>query len=237
MSTRKLAVVSLVFSVSLGRVRVHVCRSRPRGPNLGKPISEADVAAWDISILPDGTGLPPGSGTPAQGARIFADKCAVCHGENGKGGTAAALVGGEPLTSRHRNGQDGRELLAVRDDDFRLHSPRDAVAAAAHVDQRRGLRADRIHPGAEQDHRRRRRDERADAAEGAHAEPRRLHPALSGPDLTLARQFCIGQPPRGAAIPTLFNSSAVELTFDKRQDNADSGMPLPGPHDRQRGTE
>ena len=68
-------------------------------PNLGKPISEADVAAWDISILPDGTGLPPGSGTAEQGSKIFAAKCAVCHGENAKGGTAAALVGGEPLTS------------------------------------------------------------------------------------------------------------------------------------------
>src|SRR5581483_7648026 len=66
---------------------------------LGTPIAESDVAAWDISILPDGTGLPPGSGTPAQGQQIFAAKCASCHGDNGKGGVAAALVGGEPLTT------------------------------------------------------------------------------------------------------------------------------------------
>jgi mono/diheme cytochrome c family protein len=68
------------------------------GPGLGTPISEADIAPWDISILPDGTGLPAGSGTPQQGATIFATKCAVCHGEAGKGGSAAALVGGTPLT-------------------------------------------------------------------------------------------------------------------------------------------
>jgi cytochrome c len=61
-------------------------------PNLGKPIDEAAIAAWDISILPDGTGLPKGSGTPAQGAVIFADKCAACHGDNGRGGSAAAVV-------------------------------------------------------------------------------------------------------------------------------------------------
>ena len=61
-------------------------------PNLGKPIDEAAIAAWDISILPDGTGLPKGSGTPAQGAVIYAEKCAACHGDNGKGGLAAALV-------------------------------------------------------------------------------------------------------------------------------------------------
>jgi S-disulfanyl-L-cysteine oxidoreductase SoxD len=68
-------------------------------PGLGHPISEADVAAWDISVLPDGTGLPAGSGTAEQGSKVFAAKCAVCHGENGKGGSAAALVGGQPLTS------------------------------------------------------------------------------------------------------------------------------------------
>jgi mono/diheme cytochrome c family protein len=72
------------------------------GPNLGKPIDAADSAAWDISILQDGTGLPPGAGTPAQGARIYAEKCAQCHGPEGKGGvagvTAAPLIGTEPIT-------------------------------------------------------------------------------------------------------------------------------------------
>ena len=66
---------------------------------LGQRISESDLRAWDISILPDGTGLPPGSGTPAQGARIYAEKCVACHGEAGKGGTAAPLAGGAPLTA------------------------------------------------------------------------------------------------------------------------------------------
>src|SRR5262249_37085209 len=52
-------------------------------PGLGKPISQADIAAWNIEVLPDGTGLPPGSGTAAQGAAIYSQKCAICHGENG----------------------------------------------------------------------------------------------------------------------------------------------------------
>ena len=69
------------------------------GPGLGKPITAAEMAAWDINILPDGSGLPPGSGTPAQGARIYAEKCVACHGESGKGGPNSALVGGAPLTS------------------------------------------------------------------------------------------------------------------------------------------
>ena len=70
-----------------------------QGPNLGTPISPADIAAWDINIRPDGSGLPPGSGTPAQGAPIYAQKCAGCHGANGKGGVNAALVGGQPLST------------------------------------------------------------------------------------------------------------------------------------------
>jgi cytochrome c len=72
------------------------------GPNLGKPVDQADIAAWDISIQPDGTGLPPGAGTPADGASIYAEKCAQCHGPDGKGGVAGVaaspLVGGEPIT-------------------------------------------------------------------------------------------------------------------------------------------
>src|SRR5580700_2924039 len=68
------------------------------GPNLGKPIDPADIAAWDISIQPDGTGLPPGGGTPAEGARIYAVKCAQCHGPDGNGGIVSPLAGGGPIT-------------------------------------------------------------------------------------------------------------------------------------------
>ena len=67
------------------------------GPNLGTPITPAELAAWSINVLPDGTNLPSGSGTMAQGAPIYAQKCAMCHGENGKGGVNAALVGGAPI--------------------------------------------------------------------------------------------------------------------------------------------
>src|SRR2546429_7004114 len=68
-----------------------------QAPKLGKPITAADLSEWDINILPDGTGLPPGGGTPVDGARVYAAKCAVCHGPEGKGGANARLVGGEPI--------------------------------------------------------------------------------------------------------------------------------------------
>ena len=66
------------------------------GPKLGKPLSPSDLSAWDINILPDGTNLPPGSGKAADGEKIFAEKCAACHGDKGVGGIAGQLIGGPP---------------------------------------------------------------------------------------------------------------------------------------------
>jgi cytochrome c len=66
-------------------------------PGLGKPLTEPDLKAWNITILADGSNLPAGSGTAAQGAKIFAENCAGCHGENAKGGPNAALVGSPPI--------------------------------------------------------------------------------------------------------------------------------------------
>jgi S-disulfanyl-L-cysteine oxidoreductase SoxD len=51
---------------------------------LGKPLTESDIKQWDIAVLPDGTNLPPGSGMPTQGAKIFAEKCSACHGDAAK---------------------------------------------------------------------------------------------------------------------------------------------------------
>jgi len=65
-------------------------------PHLGKPIDPADLAKWDLNVLPDGSNLPPGGGKAAEGAKIFAEKCVACHGENGQGGVAARLIGGPP---------------------------------------------------------------------------------------------------------------------------------------------
>jgi S-disulfanyl-L-cysteine oxidoreductase SoxD len=73
-------------------------------PRYGQPITPADLAAWDISIAPDGVGLPPGSGTPAQGATVYAERgCALCHGDKGSGGPSGPLVGGGPLNSTDRD--------------------------------------------------------------------------------------------------------------------------------------
>jgi len=63
---------------------------------IGRPATPADIAAWDDDVMPDGTGLPPGSGTSPAGAAIFAARCAGCHGKTGKEGPNDVLVGAEP---------------------------------------------------------------------------------------------------------------------------------------------
>src|SRR5947209_12388777 len=64
-------------------------------PNLGQQATPEEIAAWDISIGPDGVGLPPGSGTPKQGEAVYAAKCIACHGEHGAGKPNDQLVGGQ----------------------------------------------------------------------------------------------------------------------------------------------
>ena len=58
--------------------------------------------------MPDGTGLPLGSGTAEQGLPIYAEKCALCHGINAEGGIPITLTGGAPLT----NGIDTGKTIA-----------------------------------------------------------------------------------------------------------------------------
>jgi S-disulfanyl-L-cysteine oxidoreductase SoxD len=103
MSTPRLPLIAAALALTLGAPGAVA-----EAPNLGRPVDQNEIAGWDISILPDGTGLPPGSGTPAQGARVYAEKCSVCHGENAKGGISAALVGGLPLS----NGIDTPKTIA-----------------------------------------------------------------------------------------------------------------------------
>jgi hypothetical protein len=85
-------------------------RPTPASParfGVGRPASDSEVARWDVDVEPDGTGLPPGSGTVAQGAAVFAAKCGVCHGAAGEGqvGTPPA---GQPLAPK-LVGRDPRE--------------------------------------------------------------------------------------------------------------------------------
>lgn len=74
----------------------HACS--PERFALGRAATAQDIAALDIAIGPEGAGLPPGSGSAADGAKLYAQKCASCHGDNGQGMPPAypALIGRDP---------------------------------------------------------------------------------------------------------------------------------------------
>jgi cytochrome c len=106
---RKLLAGAALFGFTIGGFAISAACAADT-PGLGQPISEADIKAWNITILPDGTNLPPGSGTAAQGAKLFVEKgCVACHGEGAKGANAAALVGNPSLTA---NGIESNKTIA-----------------------------------------------------------------------------------------------------------------------------
>jgi len=59
----------------------------------GTTATDADLARF-FSPLPDGRGLPPGSGSVLQGKSLYLQQCASCHGENLQGGIGDRLAGG-----------------------------------------------------------------------------------------------------------------------------------------------
>lgn len=74
---------------------------------LGRTPGEEEIRAWDITISPQGKGLPHGSGTAKEGAKVYAQRCAECHGADATGEAtqpqgrrrAPALVGGKDTLS------------------------------------------------------------------------------------------------------------------------------------------
>jgi S-disulfanyl-L-cysteine oxidoreductase SoxD len=82
--------------IPLGASGPHPVQPLADKPRFGKPISEADVAPWNIDIrTSDGHGLPAGRGSVAEGKQVYAAKCASCHGADAKGGPVyGTMVGG-----------------------------------------------------------------------------------------------------------------------------------------------
>lgn len=72
----------------------------PDYSNVGRKPTDKEIQDWNIAIGPAGKELPPGSGTAKEGAKIFATKCAFCHGPAAEGTPLGPhLVGGEGTIS------------------------------------------------------------------------------------------------------------------------------------------
>jgi S-disulfanyl-L-cysteine oxidoreductase SoxD len=90
MSSRKRVIAAALTVVATGAFA-----ATPAPPKLGRPATPDEIARIDISIPPDGKGVPSGSGSVSQGAAVFQQKCAACHGANAEGTPSGdRLVGG-----------------------------------------------------------------------------------------------------------------------------------------------
>src|SRR4029077_4558368 len=78
--------------------------SSAQGTNLGRPLTPDEIRKIDITVTPDGRGLPPGSGSVSVGAGVYAKSCQSCHGAQGAGkpqdqlrGVVRSLASGKPV--------------------------------------------------------------------------------------------------------------------------------------------
>lgn len=63
---------------------------------IGRPATAEEIQKLDISVAPDGSGLPKGAGTVNEGRRVYESLCASCHGDRGQGVSQyPALAGGQ----------------------------------------------------------------------------------------------------------------------------------------------
>ena len=85
---------SIILALGLFLMPTGISAAEEPRYGIGQPASQSDIKEWDIDIAPNGVGLPHGRGTVPQGAVIFANKCAVCHGPSGTEGPRDRLVGG-----------------------------------------------------------------------------------------------------------------------------------------------
>ena len=100
MNNNKIILISVLIAAGINSSIAD--ETTAAGPGLGHPVSTEEIAEWNISVFPDGEGLPEGEGSVVQGEKIYQQKCLACHGENGLGATADQLADAQmSLTSEY----------------------------------------------------------------------------------------------------------------------------------------
>ena len=85
-------ILTIVLTIVLTTVLTPALLSAQKPLGIGRPATADEIRRLDIDVMPDGRGLPDGRGSAADGAAIYAAKCASCHGKNGEGATFDRLV-------------------------------------------------------------------------------------------------------------------------------------------------
>jgi cytochrome c len=81
-----------------------------KGVNFGRVPTANELAAWDLDIMPDGTGMPDGEGSVEEGDELYETQCASCHGEFGAGGNGyPTLSGGDRASLTNQRTSPGMD--------------------------------------------------------------------------------------------------------------------------------
>ena len=86
MSMRSLDASAVLLVLVLGAGRAFA-----EGPNLGKPVNLTGIAAWDISVHPDGAGLPLAAARPLKAPRSMWRNARCATVRTGKAAPRAPL--------------------------------------------------------------------------------------------------------------------------------------------------
>ena len=89
-ATALIAVTASAFALAQSGARATA--GQPSRLGIGRAATADEIRKLDIDVMPDGRGLPAGRGSAAEGAPLYAQKCASCHGKNGEGATFDRLV-------------------------------------------------------------------------------------------------------------------------------------------------
>lgn len=92
MCTTTKHVIGVVASALLSSTAL-AADTPPRTFGFGAAATPSELASF-VSPLPDGRGLPQGSGSVSQGKTVYQQQCLACHGQNLEGGIGDRLIGG-----------------------------------------------------------------------------------------------------------------------------------------------
>lgn len=86
---------SKALGIALGLFCVATVVAAAETPKLGEALVPHQLAALSFIVLPNGEGLPSGSGSAVEGEAAYQRQCLACHGPGGKGGSNDRLAGGQ----------------------------------------------------------------------------------------------------------------------------------------------
>lgn len=92
---KRLKIILISVLIAAG---INPLNAEQQGPELGQAVSAEEIAKWDISVFPDGEGLPKGEGNVEQGKKVYQQQCISCHGQNGLGTAAGDQLAGAQMS-------------------------------------------------------------------------------------------------------------------------------------------